>query len=487
LSLINKMLQDLESRKNPAADAANTKPVFEDLKPVRGSHYQAPSRGRLKLLLAFIVIVGAGAYSWMQWGDQLLAGLYPGKPEVAKPAVASIKPLPKTAPAPQPVPQTPVATVAPTTNVNPAPALPKVEPPVVNEQVAKVNKDATVEAETKATVTSPAPITEKSSVAPEKARAEAVSDSSYWTVSRGETLYGISRKTGIDLGDLSAWNQLGSDRMIRPGQRLRLTPPGSADMKPAAQTAKVAPQGKTPEKRQAPVAAAKKAMPRTRDAVSKTAPVTTPAFGERTIAKGEMEKKSKPFSPDDKAEMEYHRAANLLQQGRAADAERQLRASLAISPEHTKARELLAGLLLQRGRWRDAQQLLETGIEKVPAYFPFAQLLARVHAEHGADRKALDVMEGSRQAGAESADYMGFLAALHQRVGHHSEAINAYTQAIKLNPQEGRSWLGMAISLEAIHAGNAAGEAYQRAIDTGTLDDNLQKYVQQRLAAIRKK
>jgi MSHA biogenesis protein MshN len=96
-------------------------------------------------------------------------------------------------------------------------------------------------------------------------------------------------------------------------------------------------------------------------------------------------------------------------------------------------------------------------------------------------------MEGSRQAGAESADYMGFLAALHQRVGHHSEAINAYTQAIKLNPQEGRSWLGMAISLEATQAGNAAGEAYQRAIDTGTLDDNLQKYVRERLAAIRKK
>jgi len=479
------MLQDLESRKNPAVDAANKKPVFEDLTPVHGSHYQAPARGRLKLLLALIVIVGAGAFSWTQWGDQLRAGLYPGKTEVSNPPVATFKHLPKTIPTPKPVPQTPVATVAPTANVNPAPAPLKVEQPVANVQVAKVNEAATVEPETKAGATSPAPIAEKNPVVLEKARAEAVSDSSYWTVSRGETLYGISRKTGIDPGDLSAWNQLGSDQMIRPGQRLRLTPSGSAKVKPAANLAKVATQAKTPETKQQPVAVAKKAIPRT--AVSKTAPVTTPAFGKRTIAQGEMEKKNKPFTPDDKAEIEYHRAANLLQQGRAADAERQLRASLAISPEHTKARELLAALLLQRGRWRDAQQLLETGIEKVPVYYPFAQLLARIHAEHGADRKALDVMEGSRLAGAESPDYMGFLAALHQRLGHHSEAINAYTQAIKLDPQEGRSWLGMAISLEATQAGNAAGEAYQRAIDTGTLDDNLQKYVQQRLAIIKNK
>lgn len=481
------MLQDLESRKNPASDAANIKPVFEDLKPVRGSHYQAPSRGRLKVLLALVVIVGAGAYSWMQWGDQLLAGLYPGKPAVAKPMVATIKPLPKTAPAPQPVPETPVASVAPATNVNPAPATPQVAQPAVKEQVAKVSEKATLKTEINATVPSPVPATEKTSVAPGKAQAEVVSDSGYWAVSRGETLFGISRKTGIDLKDLSTWNQLGANHVIRPGQRLRLAPPGSDDKKPVAKSAKAATQVKTTESKLSPVAAVNKEMPLARDTATKTARVTTPAFGGRTVAKGEMEKKSRPFSPDDKAEIEYQRAANLLQQGRAADAERQLKSSVAISPEHTKARELLAGLLLQRGRWRDAQHLLETGIEKVPANYPFAQLLARIHTEHGADHKALEVMQGSRQAGAESAEYMGFLAALYQRVGQHADAVKAYTDAIKLNPQEGRSWLGMAISLEATQAGNAANEAYQRAIDTGTLDDNLQKYVQQRLAAIRKK
>jgi MSHA biogenesis protein MshN len=176
-----------------------------------------------------------------------------------------------------------------------------------------------------------------------------------------------------------------------------------------------------------------------------------------------------------------------LQKGRASDAEKHLKSALEISAEHTGARELLSGLVLQRGHWREAEKILEQGVEKVPAYYPFSQLLARVYVEHDADRKALTVMEASRPAGAGNADYMGFLAALYQRAGKHQEAISAYTEAIKLSPAEGRSWLGMGISLEAIQNWNAAGEAYQRAIDTGALDDNLLKYARQRLTVVKKK
>ena len=45
----------------------------------------------------------------------------------------------------------------------------------------------------------------------------------------------------------------------------------------------------------------------------------------------------------------------------------------------------------------------------------------------------------------------------------------------------------MGISLETIQNWNAAGEAYQRAIDTGALDDNLLKYARQRLTVVKKK
>ena len=142
--------------------------------------------------------------------------------------------------------------------------------------------------------------------------------------------------------------------------------------------------------------------------------------------------------------------------------------------------------MLQQGHWREAQQLLEQGVDKVPAHYPFAQLLARIYVEHGAEEKALTVMEESRRAGASNPDYLAFLAALYQRTGKHAEAVNTYKEAVMLNPREGRAWLGLAISLEAVQDWNNAGAAYQRAIGSGTLDDNLLKYARQRLAVVKK-
>jgi hypothetical protein len=45
----------------------------------------------------------------------------------------------------------------------------------------------------------------------------------------------------------------------------------------------------------------------------------------------------------------------------------------------------------------------------------------------------------------------------------------------------------MGISLEAAQDWKTAGNAYQRAIETGTLDDNLLKYARQRLTAVKNK
>lgn len=474
MSLINKMLQDLESRKNSQAEAASKKSVYEDLEPVKASGIRAPSR-RLNSILLAIVVVGAGAYAWKQWGERLILG----EPTPVKPPpVAMHKTLPKPAPAPQPAPQAVVATV-PAPVANEAATQPTAAPPVTNEQLGHAVPSAKDEARTGAT---PPPTAAKMTPAPAKSNAVAGADTDYWTVSRGETLYGISTKTGIDPGNLSNWNHLTGNHVIYPGQRLRLTPPSASE---AMLVKKNEPQKKAAKKAKVTVVAVAKPP------AGKNAPQAGPTMVEtpevNSTDTGVMDKKVKPLSPDEKAESEYRLAVNQLQKGRAGDAEKLLKSALKASAEHTRARELLTGLTLQNGRWREAEQILEEGVEKVPAYYPFAQLLARVYVEHGSDQRALTVMEESRRAGAGNADYLGFLAALYQRTGKHQEAITAYTEAIKLVPTEGRSWLGMGISLEAIQNWNAAGEAYQRAIDTGTLDDNLLKYSRQRLAVVKNK
>ncbi|MBI3778350.1 MAG: tetratricopeptide repeat protein [Gammaproteobacteria bacterium] len=472
------MLQDLESRKNAQADAASKKTVYEDLKPVKASAFRAPSSKRLGMMVLALALVGGGAYAWMQWGEQWLSG---GSVTVKTHPVVAHKAPPKPAPTPAavtPAPatkETPVVQAAVTATEKPK------ETPATNAPMANAAEAPKAAPMTNA-VPAPAPVEPKNISAPEP-KAAPIAGNGYWTVAKGETLYSISTKTGIDLWDLSKWNRLGSNHVIHPGQRLRLTPPDSSGAKSAASSDGDSEKKETTKKAKVAVASVKK--PATKKMLPEAA--ASSGSGETSADNGVMDKKLKPLSPEERAESEYRQAASLLQKGRAAEAEKRLRAALNISPEHAASRELLAGLALQNGRWHEAQQILEQGIEKVPAHYPFALLLARIQIEHGTDQKALAVMEGSQRAGAGSADYMAFLGELYRRVGNHAEAIKAYTEAIKLNPQEGRSWVGMGISLESAQDWKAAGEAYQRAIETGSLDDGLLNYARQRLTAVKNK
>ena len=62
-------------------------------------------------------------------------------------------------------------------------------------------------------------------------------------VERGETLYGIAFRNGIDFRDLAAWNNIASPYTIYPGQTLRLYPVGGS--RPATTTAGTATGGTT--------------------------------------------------------------------------------------------------------------------------------------------------------------------------------------------------------------------------------------------------
>jgi lipoprotein NlpD len=78
-------------------------------------------------------------------------------------------------------------------------------------------------------------------------------------VRKGDTLYGIAFRNGLDVRDVAAWNRIGPPYTIYPGQRLRLSAPAGA-AKPAATTASSA---TTSPRRPAAAAPATTGTPRT--------------------------------------------------------------------------------------------------------------------------------------------------------------------------------------------------------------------------------
>lgn len=59
------------------------------------------------------------------------------------------------------------------------------------------------------------------------ASGQAPSGASEAVVARGETLYGIAFRHGLDYREVARWNGIAAPFTIYPGQRLRLQPPGS--------------------------------------------------------------------------------------------------------------------------------------------------------------------------------------------------------------------------------------------------------------------
>ncbi len=433
MSLINKVLRDLEAQREATEDIRAQQSPLADagLRPVRPV-YSRLSRTQLVRIGLLLALSAAAVFAWFQWGGAFFGA--------KKPAPVASAPLPqRTAVVPPPQESKPQPTDVPT-------AVPKdAKPATPPAPVAKSPEPPA----TKPPVTPPKPTEPLSTTSAPSKKTTPVAAPTQDVVVRKSP----SETTQADLETVKA---------VEPAITAKAEPP-------VARKPEVVP-AETAEK------------PGKDDEVAEEAPAPKAPAGKIVL-----EKKLKPLTPDERAESEYRLAASALQQKRTGEAESRLRTALAAQPSHLKARELLAGLALQGGRWREAQSLLEQGVALHPNHYPFAQLLARSYVDHGQEQKALALLEKSRAAAGGDPEYLAFLATLYQRAGRQDDAARNFNEALRQRPQEGRWWLGLAISLEAVEKWKESTEAYQRAVTSGSLDKQLLQYSQQRLAVVKNK
>ncbi|MGZ5232091.1 MAG: tetratricopeptide repeat protein [Burkholderiales bacterium] len=229
---------------------------------------------------------------------------------------------------------------------------------------------------------------------------------------------------------------------------------------------------------------AERGMPSSSAATNKERSVPSSPASATNAASPQIDRKFRELTAPQLAENEYRTGANLLNQGRVAEAQERFSAALQQVPGHIGARQALFGLLLQAKRTAEAEQVLQDALKLDAAQPGFAMAMARIQVDRGDTPAAVETLQNAVHVSHANPDYLAFLAALLQRQGRHAQAVEHYQSALSLAPRSGIWLMGLGISLQALGRNNEARDAFRRARVADGLTGELQAFVDQRLKQV---
>ena len=193
-------------------------------------------------------------------------------------------------------------------------------------------------------------------------------------------------------------------------------------------------------------------------------------------------KQDKPPTPQVQAEEVWRQASRLLEQGRNYDARARLENVLQLDPAHTAARQSLIALVLEAGDAANAEIMLREGLAQHPNDGWYARSLAQLHLQRSDFAQAASILKTALNKRADAANW-ALYASTVAKLGKPAESAQAYREALRLDPNQGPWWIGMAVALEKSNAKADAGAAYQRALQT-RLSGELREFAEQKARSL---
>ncbi|OGT36372.1 MAG: hypothetical protein A2W28_03780 [Gammaproteobacteria bacterium RBG_16_51_14] len=177
----------------------------------------------------------------------------------------------------------------------------------------------------------------------------------------------------------------------------------------------------------------------------------------------------------------YVEGYRLYREGRIVEGLDKLAAAVQQDAGHTKARLTLATCLIEQGQRDRAYSLLREGLKLRPEQTELARLLAQAMIDEDKPDAARDVLSASLPGVTKDPDYHALYAAVLQRLKQHKEAALTYRDILKLHPENSVWWMGLAISLEAMSRQEDALIAYRNALNGQSLAPDTHQYINQRI------
>lgn len=189
-------------------------------------------------------------------------------------------------------------------------------------------------------------------------------------------------------------------------------------------------------------------------------------------------------TPAERADAAYRVAMAAMERGRKDEAMPALLNALREDGAHAQARMALSALLAAEGRLAEAQNVLEEGLAQGADSSALIARLARIMVERERWEEAASMLGRHLSRATYDAQYRALHAGVLQHLGRHAEAVQEYRAALALSPQAGAWWMGLGLSLEAEGKTAQAREALLRARATGDLTAEVDRYVAEKLVEL---
>ena len=193
-------------------------------------------------------------------------------------------------------------------------------------------------------------------------------------------------------------------------------------------------------------------------------------------------RKSPTVSPQMRDQNMADSARKLFADGESRKAYRSLYDFIGKHQMDEQSRLVLISYLLQDERIAEAGDVLVT--TQVSQNPELRQLKARWYVARGESKLALHTLRENLPELQSYPEYYALLAAYYQQYGFSVKAAETYANLLKYDSESANWWAGFAIALDSSLQYERAMSAYNQALETPGLSQDLREYIKNRLSLI---
>ncbi|WP_413485836.1 tetratricopeptide repeat protein [Shewanella baltica] len=199
---------------------------------------------------------------------------------------------------------------------------------------------------------------------------------------------------------------------------------------------------------------------------------------------GQMAITEVKLTPKQLAKKRFTLASEAERDGKLKDAISYYEQTLGFDPSMHEARKQLAALHYGQGQLAKASEVLQQGMLLFPQQLDFALLLARVQQAAGQADLALVTLANIPDTHPLARQKWMAQSELAQKLGQFSVSEQAYRQLLQQEPQQAKWWMGLAYALDSQQQFTQARQAYRTALGHRGLSAQASAFIEQRLTQL---